>query len=98
VRYSESNREGADAMRVDSVLKAKGRDVETIRPDQGMAMVLHKLTSMGFGALVVSTDGERVDGLIAERDITRALHKHGVRVMDTDVSEVMSKAVPVCSA
>lgn len=85
-------------MKVESILKGKGRNVETIRPDQGMAMVLHKLTSMGLGALVVSEDGQRVEGLISERDITRALHKHGARVVDMSVRDVMSKAVPTCSS
>ncbi|MDP8953483.1 MAG: CBS domain-containing protein [Actinomycetota bacterium] len=84
-------------MKVDTVLKTKGRTVETIRSDQSIVMALHKLSSLGIGALVVSDDGQRVEGLVAERDIVRGLNKHGARLMDLSVSNVMSKAFPVCS-
>lgn len=84
-------------MKVDTVLKTKGRKVETVRPDQSVVMALHKFTSLGIGALVVSDDGERVAGLIGERDIVRGLNKHGTRLLDMPVSNVMSKGFPVCS-
>lgn len=85
-------------MKVDEVLKAKGREVETIRPDQSMVMALHRLATLGIGALVVSKDGQRADGLIGERDIVRSLNKHGAQVMNLTVADVMMKSVPVCSA
>ena len=84
-------------MKVDIVLKTKGRSVETIRGDQSIVMALHKLSSLGIGALVVSDEGQRVEGMVAERDIVRGLSKHGARVMDLAVSDVMSKSFPVCS-
>ena len=84
-------------MKVDTVLKAKGRAVETVRPDQTIVMALHKLTSHGIGALVVSNDGERVAGLIGERDIVRGLNKHGVQLLDMKVSDIMFKGFPVCA-
>jgi CBS domain-containing protein len=60
-------------------------------------VVLHKLTTMGIGALVVSADGRRVDGMVNERDIVRGLNKHGARLMDLRARDVMSEFVPVCS-
>lgn len=84
-------------MKVDIVLKAKGPTVETIRSDQSIVMALHKLSALGIGALVVSEDGKRLDGLIGERDVVRALNKHGARLMDLTVGDVMSKSFPVCS-
>jgi CBS domain-containing protein len=84
-------------VKVDIVLKAKGPTVETIRSDQSIVMALHKLCALGIGALVVSEDGQRVDGLVTERDFVRGLNKHGARVMDLAVSDVMSKSTPVCS-
>ena len=85
-------------MKVDTVLKAKGRKVETIRPEQSILMALHKLTSFGIGALVVSSDGERVDGLLGERDVVRGLNKHGARLLEMSVDDVMLKRFPLCSA
>lgn len=84
-------------MKVDLVLKAKGRTVETIRSDQSIVMALHKLSALGIGALIVSDDDQRVDGMIGERDVVRGLNKHGARLMDLAVSDVMSKSFPVCS-
>lgn len=84
-------------MKVESILKAKGREVETIKPDATVTMAAHRLVSKGIGALVVSRDGERIAGVIAERDIVRGLTKHGARVMEMRVEEVMTHRVPVCS-
>lgn len=84
-------------MKVESILKGKGRSVETVRPDVSIVMALHKLITMGIGALVVSDDGTRVGGVLNERDIVRGLNKHGSRLMDMQVGDVMSKGVPVCS-
>jgi CBS domain-containing protein len=84
-------------VKVDTVLKTKGRRVETIRPDQSVVMALHALLSLGIGALVVSDDGRQVDGLIGERDILRGLRKHGPLLTDLPVHAVMHKGGPVCS-
>lgn len=84
-------------MKVDIVLKAKGRTVETIRSDQSIVMALHKLSTLGIGALIVSDDEQRVDGMLGERDVVRGLNKHGARLMDLAVSDVMSRSFPVCS-
>lgn len=84
-------------MKVDSILKAKGHRVETVQPDAPTVTAIHKLASLGVGALVVSPDGERVEGILGEREVVRALARHGVRLLDVPVSEVMSRGVPVCS-
>lgn len=85
-------------MKVESILSGKGRTVETVTPGASIVMALHKLTTMGIGALVVSEDGTRVHGVLNERDIVRGLNKHGSRLMEMTVGEVMSKGVPVCAA
>lgn len=84
-------------MKVDSILEVKGRAVETVRPETSLEMTVHKLSSLGFGALVVSSDGEHIEGVVSERDIVRGLSKHGTRLLDLTVRDVMSRHVPVCS-
>ena len=84
-------------MKVEDILRKKGRHVETIRPDADALLAVHKLTMKNIGALVVSRDGERVDGVVSERDVVRGLTRHGAGLLGTSVSAVMSRGVPVCS-
>ena len=84
-------------MKVDGILQNKGRAVETVRPDAKMVMALHKMRMQNVGALVVSRDGIRVEGVLAERDVVRGLARHGADLLDMSVVAVMSRGVPVCS-
>ncbi len=83
-------------MKVVDVLGAKGRSVETVLPDTSVVVVLHKLTTLNIGALVVSGDGEAVDGVVSERDIVRGLTKQGARLLELTAGDVMSRHPPVC--
>jgi CBS domain-containing protein len=49
------------------------------------------------GALVVSRDGEHVEGLLSERDVVRGLTRYGADLLEMGVAAVMSRGVPVCS-
>ncbi len=84
-------------MRVETILKAKGQAVETAAPDADVRLVVHRLSGLGIGALVVSPDGREVRGTISERDIVQGLNKHDARVLDLAASDVMSRNVPTCS-
>ncbi len=86
-------------MKVEGILKSKGRSVEVIEPWASVAEAVRRLNGPPtIGALVVCADAaRRVAGMITERDIVRALGKHGTRVLDMQVEDVMSRHVPVCS-
>lgn len=84
-------------MKVEGILKAKGHDVETVGPDTAVVLAVDRLSSMQIGALVVSVDGRKVEGVVSERDVVRGLAKHGGRMLDLKVSDVMERHVPVCS-
>jgi CBS domain-containing protein len=84
-------------MKVQDILKAKGDKVETIRSDATVGDAARKLTSLGIGALIVSEDGEQPEGIISERDVVRGLNRHGYRLLDMEVGEVMTKTVAACS-
>lgn len=84
-------------MKVESILRSKGDHVETIRPESTVALAVHTMTTKGIGVLVVSVDGERVQGVISERDVVRALTRRGPDLLALRVGDVMSTAVPVCS-
>ena len=84
-------------MRVQSILEKKGRHVDTIAPDASVLFAVHKLTAENIGALVVSSDGVRVEGVLSERDLVRGLARRGADLLDAPVASVMARGVPVCS-
>lgn len=83
-------------MRVSDVLRSKGTAVATIAPDQTVRHVVDRLRQHGVGALVVSRDGLRIEGIISERDVVRQLAAHGTEVLDLRVDAVMSTGVVTC--
>ena len=84
-------------MRVADILKAKGSTVHTVRPDQTIQHVAHRLRMDRVGALVVSGDGSSLDGIISERDLVYALTEHGADIMGMKVSQLMTASVETCS-
>ncbi len=84
-------------MRVESILEKKGRHVETIAPDANVLFAVHKLTAENIGALVVSSDGMRVEGVLSERDVVRGLARRGAELLDAPVASVMARGVPACA-
>jgi CBS domain-containing protein len=87
-------------MKVEEILKSKGRSVETIEVDASIAEAIRRLNGPPqIGALVVRSDeGQRpIAGTLTERDIIRALGKYSARLLTMQVTEVMSRNVPVCS-
>ncbi|MGB3736241.1 MAG: CBS domain-containing protein [Ilumatobacter sp.] len=83
-------------MNVQSILSAKGSDVVTIAPSATLAEATALLRERGFGALVASTDGSSIDGIISERDIVRALATEGTSTLERDVASCMSAEVFTC--
>jgi CBS domain-containing protein len=84
-------------MNVESILRSKGRAVATIRPDAPIAAALAALTEHNIGALVVSADGEAVDGIVSERDIVRGLAARGGAFLADQVAAAMTRPVVTCS-
>ena len=83
-------------MRVHDILVHKGSAVATIEPGATVAEVLDSLARNGIGALVVTGNGTRVEGIISERDIVRALQVHGVDLLGMPVVDVMHVDMPAC--
>ena len=84
-------------MNVDAILRSKGNKVETIRPSISVADAVALLKTRRIGALVVSDDGTRVDGILSERDIVHALAGRGAGVLDAKVGELMTHRVVTCA-
>ena len=80
-------------MRIADILKAKpDATVVTIGPDAGVRELLSLLAEHNVGALIVSTDGESLEGIVSERDVVRHLHTDGTVVNNT-VRAIMTELV-----
>jgi CBS domain-containing protein len=84
-------------MRISDVIRAKGNAVVTVPPDMDVRALLAVLAEHRIGAVVVSTDGSSVDGIVSERDIVRALADRGATVISEPVSEIMTSEVQTCT-
>jgi len=83
-------------MLIGEVLQAKAsREVVTINPDAGVRELIAMLAQHNIGALIVSADGETVDGIVSERDVVRHLHSDGT-VINNTVRAIMTQAVETC--
>lgn len=84
-------------MNVQSILSVKGTEVETITPGASLAEAVAVLTNRRFGALVVSSNGASIDGIVSERDIVRTMSTHGAATLEQTVSSCMSGNVLSCT-
>ncbi|MFC5382040.1 CBS domain-containing protein [Aquipuribacter nitratireducens] len=83
-------------MTISDILRRKGHDVATIAPGESVRVLVDRLAEMRIGALVVSTDGNRVEGMASERDVMRGLHTSGASLLDRPVSSIMTAEVETC--
>jgi CBS domain-containing protein len=68
-----------------------------VPPHETALLASGHLRAEQIGALVVSTDGKSIDGIISERDLAYGLATHRERLPTIRISELMTRAVIVCS-
>jgi CBS domain-containing protein len=81
---------------IGQLLRRKGHDVATIDGSRSVRDALALLAERRIGALVVSADGQRIDGILSERDIARGLHERGAGLLGDPVTSVMTPEVHTC--
>jgi len=84
-------------MKVSNVLDVKGTDVFTVRPEETINTLSHRLRALRVGAIIVSSDGSTVDGIISERDVAFGLAEHGADLLEMKVSDLMTRSVVTCT-
>ncbi|GLY89580.1 CBS domain-containing protein [Actinoallomurus iriomotensis] len=84
-------------MRISEVLRRKGGEVATIEPEANVRRLLTMLAEHNIGAVVVSTDGSTIEGIVSERDIVRRLGERGAGLLDEPVSSIMTATVRTCA-
>lgn len=83
-------------MQVRDLLRGKGSGVATVDPGASVTAVLAMLADLGIGALVVSGDGVKVEGIVSERDIVRRLARDGIITLELLARDVMTEDVVTC--
>ncbi len=79
-------------MLVAEIIRGKGEAVYTIGPDITLTEACAELQKRRVGALVVC-DGDRVVGILSERDVVRAIAETGAAGLGVPVSDHMSSKV-----
>jgi CBS domain-containing protein len=85
-------------MTVAAILSDKGREVVTTTGAKSIAEAAAVLARRKIGALVVVDVGERIVGILSERDIVRVIAARGAASLDEPVSAAMTKGVVTCTA
>ncbi|MCQ0971699.1 CBS domain-containing protein [Paracoccus sp. TK19116] len=75
----------------------ESRTILTIKPDATVSEAVQMLAKHRIGAVVVSDDGETPTGILSERDVVRQLAAKGTAVLDSPISELMTREVQTCT-
>jgi CBS domain-containing protein len=75
-----------------NLIEIKGNDIWTISPEDTVYDALRLMARVDVGALLV-TDGDRLVGIISERDYARKVILLGKTSKETLVEEIMTKNV-----
>jgi CBS domain-containing protein len=78
--------------RVCDLLNDKGRDVWSLAPDATVYEAIDQMAQKGVGALLVM-EGERLVGIVSERDYARKVILKGKASREIQVREIMSHPV-----
>lgn len=74
-----------------------GKRVETISSSATLHDLVNSLNVHHVGALVVSPDGKKIDGIVSERDVVRAMPGKLDEITDMRVQDLMTAEVITCS-
>lgn len=83
-------------MYVETILRKKGRDVVTVKPDDTVGQVAQILYEKSIGAALVCDPAEKIIGVISERDIVRGVARHQGDCMQKLARELMTSPVITC--
>lgn len=83
-------------MRIEDIIRGKGAGVVTVEPSASVEQLVALLGEHRIGAVIVSSDGLHIEGIVSERDIVRELGKQGAAVLSRRVSDIMTADVHTC--
>jgi len=81
-------------MKVESLLQ--GKIAAVIDPSASLEDLVAELKRRNVGALVVTIDGDKIVGIVSERDVVRAMAGKITSLSTLKVADLMSKGVTTC--
>jgi CBS domain-containing protein len=85
-------------MHVAAILSAKGATVEVVGPETPATVAVHRMVSRGVGSLVVVGADDELLGVLGERDVVRAIDRHGDGFSRLRVRDVVPTGVAATCA
>ena len=79
-------------VKVKEILKEKGHDVWSVRPEATVLEALKLMAEKNIGAVLVTEDKHLV-GIFSERDYVRKVALDATPCMDTVINELMTKEI-----
>ncbi len=80
-------------MTIAAILRHKGNEVISVRPDASIAAVAALLDSRRIGAVVVQDEARTLLGILSERDIIHAIATRGPAALDLTADQLMTRNV-----
>jgi CBS domain-containing protein len=74
------------------IIQRKGGDVFSVEPDVTVFEALKLMADKNIGAVLVC-EGDKVQGILTERDCIRRVELHGRTVRDTQAKDIMTTKV-----
>lgn len=74
-----------------------GKKVETISSSASVHDLVNSLNTHHIGALVVSPDGKKIEGIVSERDVVRAMPGKMDQLIGMRVRDLMTVDVITCT-
>ena len=84
-------------MNVEEILKRKGGNVFTIRPEHSVSELATLVSNKRVGAAVVCDAKGGILGIVSERDIVKAVADYGKGALDMPVRNIMTSPAVTCS-
>ena len=84
-------------MRIAEILAGKGRGVITLWPSRRLREAVDLLDRHHIASIVVVDPERRPHGIVSDREIIRAIARHGADALDFTVTHVMVAPPPMCT-
>jgi CBS domain-containing protein len=84
-------------MNVEAILKMKGGNVFTIRPEHSVSEMATLVANKKIGAVVVCDAKGQIVGMVSERDIVKAVADYGKGALDMPIRNIMTSPAVTCT-